>query len=333
MDMKILVVKPNGGAFYYITKAFINAFNDIGCNAMFWDGDEKFFNDFKPDLYIGASGHRQNIPKNYNGKIAIHVNPYGVKLDPINNVDINESQDAINWTIKNHPDIVFGYGHQDDSKTYWRDWYAKHSIKFVGVPTAGDVIEYYIDKKQCDYKIAYFGGRWPYKGHNIDKWLVPVLDKLSKISKVHGWGGWQGKSYYHGPLPNDDNGRSFLSSALVCPCICEPHTSKYGIDIPERFFKVSLCGSLPILDYVNGFSRYMTKYIMASNPDEYYNLILNYSSNPDYINEGKKIAIEIRNEVLKKHTYHNRMMDLCNAIGFYHIAENFEKKIKSFQVD
>ena len=57
-----------------------------------------------------------------------------------------------------------------------------------------------------------------------------------------GWGGWQGVKQYKGVLPESDSGRRFLSSALVGPCVCESHTTKYGIDVPERFFKVALCG-------------------------------------------------------------------------------------------
>lgn len=323
--MKVLVVKPSGGAFHYIAKGFINAFNDVGCEARFWDGDAKSFNDFDPDLYIGCSGHRQVIPAGYRGAKAIHVNPYGTKLSPVHGVDINESQDAINWTLKQKPDAVFGYGHQDDAKTFWSKWTSDHGIPFVGVATAGDAVLYYPDKKDVEYKVAYLGGRWPYKGHNIDKWLVPALDKIPGVSAVHGWGGWQGKPYYKGPLENEESGRQFLSSSLVGPCICEPHTTVYGIDIPERFFKVALCGSLPILDKVVGFDRYCKNYVMANNPEEYYSLILNYSSNPDYVDDGKKLAYKIRLGVLAKHTYHHRMMELCRAVGFNGAASELER--------
>lgn len=326
--MRVMVVKPQGGAFLYIARGFINSFNDSGMEAKFWDGDDNSFYEFNPDLYIGCSGHRQQVPPNWNGKKAIHVNPFGKRLEPMFGVDINETRDAINWTLNQNPDVVFGYGLDSDSSTYWNSW-TKY-VPFVGCPTAGDVTEYYPDKIEVDYKVAFLGGRWGYKGNNINKWLVPVIDKMGDKISIKGWGGWQGVKQYSGVLPDDDSGRQFLSSALVCPCICEPHTTIYGIDIPERFFKVALCGSLPIIDVVSGFDRYCNDYVMASNVDEYYNLILNYSCNPDYIYEGRNIANKIRNEVLNKHTYHHRMRSICYNIGFSDAVKKFDDRISRF---
>jgi len=315
--------------FFFITKGFLNAFNDIGVEAKYWDGDQKSWFDFDPDLYCGASGHRQNIPLNRGKcKVAVHVNPFGVQLKPLFGVDINEPRHAIDWTAKQKPDAVFGYGLQQDAKTYWKNW--SDIAPFVGCPTAGDVTEYYPQKEDCDYKVAFLGGRWGYKGHNINKWLLPSIYKLGNKIAIKGWGGWQEVKQYHGVLPESDSGRVFLSSALVGPCVCEPHTSDYGIDIPERFFKVALCGALPIMDNVVGFDRYCDNYVMASNPNDYYTKILNYSSNPDYIEEGKRLAAKIREEVLKKHTYHHRMRDLCLAVGFDDIAKRFDERIAKF---
>lgn len=326
--MKVLVVKPSGGAFDYITQAFINAFNDVGIEAKYWKNDQKEFNDFNPDLYIGCSGHRQVIPKNRKSKVAIHVNPFGDKLEPLFGVDINEPKHAIDWTLSQNPDIVFGYGIQEDGNTFWRNW-NKHT-KFVGVPTAGDATIYYPDAKDSSYSVAFLGGRWGYKGNNINKWLLPSINKLGDKISIMGWGGWQGVKQYKGSLSQSDSGRVFLSSALVGPCVCEPHTTKYGIDIPERFFKVALCGSLPIMDNIVGFNRYCDKFVMANNPDDYYNKILNYSSNPDYIEEGKKLAKSIRQEVLSKHTYHHRMKNLCESLGFVDAVKKFDEKLSIF---
>ena len=320
--MKIAVVKPCGGAFHYIAQGFINAFNAIGEEAYFWNGKPETFNN--PDLYIGCSGHRQEIPKNWTGKIAIHVNPYGDRLEPLHGIDINESRDAIRWTLDQKPDIVFGYGLQEDGATFWKNW-----ANFVGCPTAGDATIYYPEKADVDYEIAFLGGRWPYKGNNIDKWFVPVAKKLGKKVAIHGWGGWQGFDNYKGPLPESDCGRVFLSSANVCPCVCEPHTTVYGIDIPERFFKAALCGSLPVLDKIEGFDRYCSEFVMASNPSNYIDLVTNYACNPDYIDEGRQLAKMIRKEVLAKHTYFNRMMGLCTGLNFENIVKKFEEKIKT----
>lgn len=310
--MKVLITRPQGGAFFFfITKGFINAFKDSGIEAQYWDGNEASFNHYAPDLYIGCSGHRQNVPVSFKGKVAIHVNPYGDKLEPINGVNINEQENAIRWVESKKPDIVFGYGLTEEGRTFWKNW----SAPFVGVPTAGDATLYYPSSQQKN-NIVFLGGRWPYKAHNIDKWLLPVIKKAGKNIIISGWGGWNGFEQYIGPLPNEDSGRKLLASALVGPCICEPHTSKYGIDIPERFFKVALCGALPVLDKIHGFDRYCNNYVMANDPKQYCKLILNYACNKDYIEEGQKKAKIIRNEVLNKHTYHHRMANLLKSLGY-----------------
>jgi hypothetical protein len=323
--LKVLITKPSGGAYLYIVKAFRNAFKDIGCEAELWDGDHKVFNDFDPDLYIGCSAYRHELPDDYRGPKIYHVNPYGTILNPLHGIDINERQDTIEWVLSQEPDAVFGYGHQQDGETYWSEWTKTHGIPFVGVACAGDAVEYYPDKTKVDYKIAYLGGRWGYKGHNINSWLVPPLDEFKDVVSVKGWGGWQDKKYYHGVIPVNESGRQFLSSALVCPCICEPHTSVYGIDIPERFFKVALCESLPILDKVNGFDRYMDNYVMAESIRQYRDFIHDYT----FIKHDDRIELSkvIRSEVLQKHTYHSRMMNVCKCLNYYDVVEKFEDRI------
>lgn len=326
-----MVVKPSGGAFNYITRGFINAFNAIGCDARYWDGTNDSFEAFQPNLYIGCSGHRQIIPQKFKSKtkVAIHVNPYGqVKLEKVHGVDINETQDAINWTIAQKPNAVFGYGHQDDFKKYWLNWTTKHGIPFVGVPTAGDATLYWPEKKECDYDIAYLGGYWPFKGHKLNEWLMPVIKDVGVA--LMGWGGWGNTKGYRGVLPDGDSGRVFLASAKVGPCISEPHTSIYGIDIPERFFKVALCGALPVSDFVPGFERYYPKdvYLMADNATDYKSLITNYARNSDFEANRVKLAQNVRKHTLLNHTYHSRMRNLCAILGFSDTVAKFDDAIR-----
>jgi hypothetical protein len=326
--MKVLVAKPNGGAYLYIARGFINAFNSIGCDAKFWDGDAQTWDAVKPDLYIGCSGHRKIIPQNRgNVKVAIHVNPYGTKLEPLHGVDVNEPKEAINWTLSQRPNVVFGYGHQDDSSTFWSNWSKIHNINFIGVPTAADHTLYWPSENKTN-NIVYLGGRWPYKANKIDQWLLPIIKATSV--KIMGWGGWQGVNGYAGVVPDSDSGREFLASGKVGPCMCEPHTTKFGIDIPERFFKLALCKTLPIVDYIPNFDRYYKSgsYLMARNPGEYFDLVTNYANNPTF----DKARIEYTEEIFKqtrlKHTYMNRMRDLCAGLGINNVVEKFDAAIK-----
>ncbi len=326
--MKILVAKPNGGAYLYISRGFINAFKSIGCDAKFWDGDEKTWIDTKPDLYIGCSGHRKVIPKNRgNVKVAIHVNPYGTKLEPLHGIDVNEPQDAIKWTLLQTPNAVFGYGHQSDALTYWSNWQKNHNIKFIGVPTAADHTLYWPSDNKTN-NIVYLGGRWPYKANKIDKWLLPIT-KITNV-KIMGWGGWQGVNGYAGVIPDSDSGREFLASGKVGPCMCEPHTTKFGIDIPERFFKLALCKTLPIVDYIPNFNRYYDQkcVLMAQNPSEYLDLVTNYANNADFNKNRIELTEEIYKQTKLNHTYLNRMKDLCAGLNIDELVSKFDNKIK-----
>ncbi len=79
------------------------------------------------------------------------------------------------------------------------------------------------------------------KAKVIDKYLVPVLKDSGLSSKVFGWGDWQ-DGLCSGKLP-DRSVSAFFNSGRVAPCISEPHTHRYGIDLPERVFKTALCGA------------------------------------------------------------------------------------------
>jgi len=322
--MKIMVVRPPGGAFLYITRGFINAFKSIGCDARFWNGNDREIKEFKPDLYIGCSGHRQIVPRELRNKvkIAIHVNPYSnQKLKPVAGTNVNEPDHAIRWTISQKPNVVFGYGHEKDRR-FWHLWEDRERIPWIPTPTAADHTLYYPENKEREYDAAFFGGRWPYKAHNIDKWLIPVIKELGSKFAIAGWGGWDGFNSYKGSIPDNDPGRTFLSRAKVGPCICEPHTSVYGIDIPERVFKVILCGVMPVMDKVAGFDKVINGVPTADDPAEYKRLVIEHAN--DFNRDKVNYLIM---QILQSHTYLHRMRNICKATGFEEVVSMFDDKI------
>lgn len=269
-----------------------------------WDGLRESWARFDPDLYIGASGHRQPIPPSRRAKVALHVNPYG----PIDMGPINESQESIKWVIDNKPDVVFGYGDESTSH-YWRYWTERHGIKWVPMPTAGDLClfrPFLMAGKSID--VAYVGGRWDYKAQNIDQFLFPVLRSELK-SKVHGWGHWPQEFNVTG-IEDAEVPRLF-HSARIAPCISEPHTHIYGIDVPERVFKTILCGALAIHDSALAVKKMIPSAIVANGPKEFLDLTRHYAKE-----EGARqtTVLTQRNDVLNAHTYHHRMMTLLEAL-------------------
>lgn len=302
--MRVLVVHRPGGAFAYISDGWINAIRAAGGTAERWDGQAASWAAFEPDLYIGCSGHRQPIPdKKARGQtaVAIHVNPYcDIAID-----GINESPDAISWTLRQRPDCVFGYGHETDRK-YWAHWTGKHGIAWAPMPTAGDSTIYKDLGGERDLDVAYVGGYWGYKARNLDQYIKPLLSDGVLRAEFRGWGHWPESPNFKGAIA-DDEVCPFLNRAKVGPCVTEPHTTRWGIDLPERIFKVALCGALVVHDPVAGLERYLPSAVVAGSPSEYGDLVRRHVA--EY-NESSAIAEQQKAEVLDSHTYFDRIATL-----------------------
>lgn len=321
---KILIVNRPGGAFGYITDSWINALKDRGHVVQRWDGLESSWYEFRPDLYIGCSGHKQPIPARRSTKVAIHVNPYG----PTNIQGINESDSNVRWVCNQKPDVVFGYGSEED-RLLWSYWTTNKGIKWIPMPVAGDKIIYKpTDQTNKITDIVYLGGRWAYKGLTIDKFLVPLYERcLNGLNdnnrpitfKIHGWGEWP--KHYNIDILGEDQATPFLGSGKVGPCISEQHTQEYGIDIPERAFKIALCNTLVIHDAVPVMRRMIPSAIISNSPENFQDLCVYYSKDE---NAQERVALTTaqRNEVLKAHTYHHRMATLFSSLGWDEEAYN-----------
>lgn len=308
--MRILLTHKPGGAFGFITESWMNALVDCNHIVERWDGNPASWNEFQPDLYIGCSGHKQPIPSNHKSKIAIHVNPYG----PISVKGIDESQSNIDWVKSIKPDIVFGYGFDDD-KIFWQYWTTKLGIKWCPMPTAGDKTIFKITNDLTNRKndLVYVGGRWGYKSTSIDSFLLPAINYLNTLkykSHVYGWGDWP-NGICRGII-QDDMVIKVFNDAKIGPCISEPHTQKHGFDLPERFFKVSLCGLLPVHDPVPTLRNLFADLPMAKNPNEYKDLCNHYLC---FEKERIELSNKIRDKVLNNHTYHHRLSRLFLELG------------------
>lgn len=305
--MNVLMCQRVKGAFGFITDGYVNALRDKGHRVERWDGNLSSWHDFKPDLYIGCSGHRQPIPHKRNAKIAIHVNPYG----PVKINGINENDDAIRWVLNQSPDAVFGYGQPDD-EILWSYWTKRHRIPWVPMPNAGDRIIYKPSESLKQYDFVYLGGKWSYKALTIDAYLIPML-RASSNYKLHGWGEWP-VDMTSGEL-SDDQVSKFLSSGRVGPCMSEKHTHEHGIDIPERAFKVALCGTMVVHDPVPTIKKMMPSAVVASNPSNFKDMCLHFANDKHEKERNELIAAQ-RSEVLSAHTYHHRIAGLMGALGF-----------------
>lgn len=315
--MRVLVCQRPGGAFAYISDGWINALRSKGHKAERWDGREESWFDYCPDLYIGCSGHKQPIPSIRNTKIALHVNPYG----PTKIKGIDEHDDTIRWVINQKPDLVFGYGTEND-RFLWSYWTQKHGINWIPMPTAGDKTIYKETKEEDKiYDIIYLGGRWPYKALTIDQYLIPAL-RQSKSFKLCGWGDWP-SNMCAGPLAEAEVSE-FLGSGRIGPCISEKHTHEYLIDVPERAFKIALSNTLIIHDPALAVKRMIPSAVIAKDSQQFIKYCEYYCTQAAK-NERIELTRQQRNEVLMSHTYHHRMSIMLRELGYNKEAADMVK--------
>lgn len=318
--MRVLVLRRVGAAYGYITDGFINALRTVGCAVQRWDGSIDTWNQFNPDLYIGCAAHPQDPPKGHRAAVAVHVNPLG----PVTIHDVMETAKNVAWVKKINPTVVYGYGFEDD-EIYWSHWREKHGFRWTAIPTACDITIFNDLKSKKDLDVAYLGGYWPYKAKNIDPFLFPILNDKGIRSVVMGWGPWP--DVYKVQSCPESAGNEFLNRAVIGPCISEPHTHQWGIDVPERVFKVSAIGLLPIIDCVPTLKRKMPGIPMASTGPEMVELVKYYLANKE---DRIRLASELQQHVLANHTYHHRMAKLLTEIAnvdnkfshFLKVAEN-----------
>lgn len=304
--MRILFTHRPGGAYGFISQSWINAVAAAGGVAERWDGSRESWDRFQPDAYVGCSGHRQPIPplgQRGDAKIAIHVNPYcGTSL-----MGINEPQQAINWVLQQQPDAVFGYGHEQD-RCYWENW----PVPWAPMATAGDSTIFKDRGLERTVDVAYVGGHWPYKGKNLDRYIVPLLQHGRLRTEVYGWGNWP-RGLSRGGIDDADVPGLFCR-ARTCPCVVEPHTTQWGIDLPERLWKVALCGALVIHDPVHGLDKHMPSAVVANSAADYISLCQHYCK-PENEPERAAVAAKQRSEVLDGNTYFHRLAGLFTVLG------------------
>jgi len=320
--LTIFITNSKSGAFYEIATGWYNSFKLGGHNVTMWDGDPQTWHRLIPDIFIGCSGWRQTPPSDHKARIAIHVNPYCNSIVQVpGGPVINEAKVAIDWTLQQKPLFVFGYGTQEDVERLWFKWHQNHGINIIGMPNAADITKYKPIPKNHDYicDIGWVGGYWGYKAINLDKYLIPIAKRHHTI-----WLGWSGPSGLWKGKATQDQVLSLFNSAKVCPCVVEPHTTKFGIDIPERIFKVAACGALTISDPIYGIDRLFSKDVLptASDPSSYHQLVEMYI-NMDEASRKKQANI-MRSKVLHDHTYLNRAQTFLRAFGYNNEANEYD---------
>jgi spore maturation protein CgeB len=161
--------------------------------------------------------------------------------------------------------------------------------------------------------LVYLGGRWDYKAQTIDEYLLPLLRSGRRTYALAGWGGWPADVICK-KVNDESEVAGFYASGRVAPCISEPHTQAWGIDLPERCFKAVICGVLAVHDAVSALRKYSDAFVISENPGDFRNLIEAYLDDADRRRQVWELQYA---DVTARHTYFDRMANLLASLGFH----------------
>ena len=330
--MKILI-RHEHNASAYIYAGISNAFKMLGHEVSFWYEDSgtspafDVFDTFEPDIFIGQGYNLTRatikcLKERPDTKVLLKVGCWGPVCQDVDtekypilmNTDEEiRSVEQVGKDVKNL--VLFNYVHPNRKDYLMGSWEDSVS-KTIGLLPAADPIYYFkenvSENLKCD--IAFVGGYWPYKGQNLDKYIIPLCYPLGKYNiKIFGNQAWP-VSQYMGTI-NDTMVRRLFSSATVCPNISEPHANVFGFEVNERVFKLAASKSFFISDEIASLTEdIFTKdeAVIAKTPQDFQSLVEEAINNPEVRDEHISACYET---VMKSHTYAHRVKQIMESFS------------------
>jgi hypothetical protein len=284
-------------ASHYIYNGLGRALEKLGHEWQFWYPQQNsafdIFNSYMPDVFLGQ-GYNLDRPtikcinNNPDIKCLMKVGIWG---DIDEEFDHNEyealftsDQEKLNIdALQNKNRIfLFNYGTDRYHDLLIKKW-ADVANTFMFTLAADNEVFYpeYNEKIKSD--LCFIGGYWPYKGKNINKYIIPLCYPVGKYNiKIFGNQVWP-VSQYMG-FASDDLTRQLISSTSISIAVHEPHANTYEYEQESRIFNAVACKALVISDYVESYKLDIFKndeIIMCKTPEEYLEQIEFYLNNPE----------------------------------------------------
>jgi len=234
-------------------------------------------------------------------------------LPGLNNPGVQAAPNNVQYAHDMKSDVVFAQFTPTWREVILRKWKAE-GFQLASMEMAvDDTVYQYTKPDGFEYDMTYCGGFWPYKGKNINDYLMANLVKYRQSTYLVGKG-W--------PIATDiDCGELELArkygASKVSPNVHEPHSTDGGYDVVERVFKTMYCGGLCITDPVEelesgyGF-EHGTHLIIADDPTMYGNFVDDVIQRPqdyEYIREAGRLFVK------NNHTYKHRVTQLLTDLG------------------
>lgn len=316
---------------HYVRTGWGNVFRAVGHDFRFWQPDQKpafdVFREVEPDIYIGCTYEVDRavakcIAARPQMRVILFASAWGPYLRDIDLskyplVVAGEQEKGVIEKLKREtgrPDFVFIHAHDQWLEGTMSGW-GEIGVPYYGILNAADTFSYLggtpKDELRCD--VGYVGGYWKFKARNLDRYILPLCHKSSGLSvKIFGNQPWPVAQYLGGC--RDHYVRDLFVSATVCPNVSEPHSTDYGWDFVERPYKVLAAGGFCVSDFVEeGRSLFSEEeLLMCRSPAEFQSTVSHFVAHPEdripYMKNGRK-------EVLRSHTYWDRVADFFGYLG------------------
>ena len=190
--------------------------------------------------------------------------------------------------------------------TYWAD----QGIKVIEEPLAADDTFYkppYL-KRNKNYDICYIGGWWPFKGIQLDRYLLLLSKHFGNNLAIFG----KGWTHLSQGIISDRQYKKIVWRSKINLVFHEPsQVQGIPIHLNERIFKLYALGAFAICDNNLCLKEYFKRdeIVMACCPEQLIDLCKFYLTHKE---ARDKIANKGREAVLKKHTYKKRAERLLN---------------------
>lgn len=343
--LKVLYQIPSLETVYaarFIYEGYKSAFTDLGCEfrpLTSNDDCKTVFEEYKPDIFISGLSHYAHkfidleLIKQYRQKgLVMFSSMYTWKKvnGQYGGEGLRSDRKFVTLIRKGLAgDIFFSWLQQEDPLM---DGFTESTgYTFETILLAANKKTYFYDyNKEYQTDISFVGNNLPDKQKFFQEHLFPLSKKYdvriygndwSLLSKTKGYFQKAGqyfninflKHVRNVSLPENDE-RKVYSSSTISLNIHEEHQREFGCDFNERTFKIIASGGFEICDNVKALRKYFTEkeLVIGENTKDWFEKIDFFIKNPEkrlpIIKAGKQ-------NVLEKHTYHNRanqFVDLYN---------------------
>jgi hypothetical protein len=321
-----ILIRHEHNASHYIYNGLRDAFFAEGHECYFWNSETTpafdIFDVVEPDMFIGQGYNLDRatikcIKLRPNMKVLLKVGCWGEVCDDVD----TEKYPILMRTEKEVAAVeqlsseinslaLFNFVHPK-RKDYLMGGWKDKVAKTIGLLPAANIYDsvYAEFKEELKCDVGFVGGYWPYKGQNLDKYILPLCYPIGKYNiKIFGNQPWPVTQYMG--MCGGKTARDLFVSSTICPNVSEPHANVFGFEVNERVFKLAAAKAFFISDPIASLTEDIFtegEAVVASGPKEFQSLVEDILHNPELRDNH---IYECYYTVMKNHTYNHRVKEI-----------------------